>query len=123
MTIKNNKGNEQKEVVGRNANFVLLVILENSCVFLLQFVLGVGQVFMSGDLRYILLPYDTLLVIFYQVLLSIFKIVNFVQPNRSVEMIHSYFRSIHLKGGTGFLIETQMLEGKRKCYLSLLDVH
>ena len=47
--------------------------------------------FMSGDLRYLLLPYDTLVVILYLMLLSMIKtrtILNFSHPIGNTEMVH-----------------------------------
>ena len=90
-----------------------------SCVFLSQFSLGVGQVFMSGDLRYLLLPYDTLVVILYLVLFFYYQDTNnfeFCSPNWKHGNGPLHFRSFHLKVGIGFLIGTQRQEGKTECY-------
>ena len=47
--------------------------------------------FMSGDLRYLLLPYDTLVVILYLVLFFYYQDtnnLNFAHPIGNTEMVH-----------------------------------
>ena len=73
--------------------------------------------FMSGDLRYLLLSYDTLVVILYLVLFFYYQDTNnFCSATWKHENRPLYFRSFHLKVGIGFLIGTQRPEGKTEFY-------